>query len=401
MMKNKKINIILILVSFVFAIALLITNNYYLRKYEYNHNVVINNIINNIKNKDPDIEDKEIIDILNDKNLDDNDFLLTYGIDITKSSISLSGEHIKSSLFVMNIVLLISFSILILFIVYFFNKKKDNEIKKLTHYLEEINRKNYKLDILSNKEDDISILQNEIYKTMVMLRESAENSYSDKVSIKNSLSDISHQLKTPLTSISIMLDNIIDDEGMSDEIRREFILDIKREITNINFLVLNILKLSKFDTNTVTFNKDNINIFKLLQDVKKNVDVISDLKDVIIKIKCDKSINVVGDYKWEVEAITNIVKNSIEHSKDKGEVDIEVMENNAFTIITIKDYGIGINPKNLKHIFERFYKVSESDTGFGIGLSLAKMIIETDNGSINVKSKENDGTTFEIKYKKY
>lgn len=400
-MKNKKINIILILVSFVFAIALLITNNYYLRKYEYNHNVVINNIINNIKNKDPDIEDKEIIDILNDKNLDDNDFLLTYGIDITKSSISLSGEHIKSSLFVMNIVLLISFSILILFIVYFFNKKKDNEIKKLTHYLEEINRKNYKLDILSNKEDDISILQNEIYKTMVMLRESAENSYSDKVSIKNSLSDISHQLKTPLTSISIMLDNIIDDEGMSDEIRREFILDIKREITNINFLVLNILKLSKFDTNTVTFNKDNINIFKLLQDVKKNVDVISDLKDVIIKIKCDKSINVVGDYKWEVEAITNIVKNSIEHSKDKGEVDIEVMENNAFTIITIKDYGIGINPKNLKHIFERFYKVSESDTGFGIGLSLAKMIIETDNGSINVKSKENDGTTFEIKYKKY
>ena len=140
---------------------------------------------------------------------------------------------------------------LIVFLKY--NNSKDKKLKEITQYIEEINRKNYKLNIDDNTEDELSILKNEVYKTTIMLKEQAENSLNDKVNLKNSLSDISHQLKTPLTSITIMLDNIIDNPNMDQETRSEFIKDVKREITNINFLVQALLKLSKFDTNTIKF----------------------------------------------------------------------------------------------------------------------------------------------------
>ena len=401
MMKNKHLVFNFFIISLLFIATLLLINRFYIKKYESNYNKIIGNIVFNLKEEYPDLDETEIINILNNKHVEENDYLLKYGIDISEDSISISNEIIKRKMFITDFIIISVFLLLLFLIIYLYNLKRNKEIRRLTFYVEEINRKNYKLDILSNKEDNISILQNEIYKTMVMLRESAENSYNDKISLKDSLSDISHQLKTPLTSISVLLDNIIDDPNMDEKVRTDFILNIKREIININFLVLNILKLSKFETNTVKFKKEKINIDKLLDDVKKNVDVISDLKNITININCKKDININGDYKWEVEALTNIVKNSIEHSKDNGKIDIEVLENKAYTSVIIKDYGHGISKDNLKYIFERFYKVSDADTGFGIGLSLAKMIIETDNGLIKVSSKLNEGTTFEIRYKKY
>ena len=134
-----------------------------------------------------------------------------------------------------------------------YNHSKDKKLKEITKYIEEINNKNYKLDIEDNTEDELSILKNEIYKTTIMLKEVAENSMKDKTCLKDSLSDISHQLKTPLTSIIIMLDNILDNPNMDDATKNEFIKDIKREIVNINFLVESLLKISKLDASSVTF----------------------------------------------------------------------------------------------------------------------------------------------------
>ena len=127
-------------------------------------------------------------------------------------------------------------------------------------------------------------MKNEVYKTTIMLKEQAENSLNDKVNLKNSLSDISHQLKTPLTSITIMLDNIIDNPNMDQETRSEFIKDVKREITNINFLVQALLKLSKFDTNTINFTKKEEKVVDILSTAIQNVSVLCDLKDIEIVV---------------------------------------------------------------------------------------------------------------------
>lgn len=284
----------------------------------------------------------------------------------------------------------------------FINKKNQSKkIKEITNLIEQINRKNYYLNIDNNTEDELSILKNEIYKTTIMLKEEAYNSNKDKDNIKKSIEDISHQLKTPLTSISIMLDNIIDDPDMDANVRSDFINDINREINNINFLVKSLLKLSRFDINAVNYNSQNNSVKSIMDKVMNNVSTLSDLKNIKIDLNIKNDFNLYCDFNWQVEALTNIVKNSIEHSfKDKNII-INASDEKLYSKIEITNYGIGINDKDIKHIFDRFYKGENSnEDSFGIGLSLAKTIIEKNNGKISVSSKENDKTIFTIKYYK-
>ena len=235
-----------------------------------------------------------------------------------------------------------------------------------------------------------------------MLKEESYNSSKDKDNIKKSIEDISHQLKTPLTSIGIMLDNIIDDSNMDANVRNDFINEINREINNINFLVKSLLKLSRFDINAVNYNNDFNNIKLIVNKVVNNVSTLSDLKNIKVNINIQDDFNLYCDFNWQVEALTNIVKNSIEHSfKDKNII-INAFDEKLYSKIEITNYGIGINDKDIKHIFDRFYKGENSnEDSFGIGLSLAKTIIEKNNGKISVLSKKNDKTTFTIKYYKY
>ena len=296
-------------------------------------------------------------------------------------------------------IVIIMFVLVISVIFIKYNYYKDKKIKEITKYVEEINKKNYKLYIDDNSDDELSILKNEICKTTIMLRELADNSLKDKLSIKESLEDISHQLKTPLTSINIMLDNIIDDVDMDEMVRRDFINNIKREVTNINSLVLSLLKLTKFDVNVVKFMSNIVYVNKIVKDAIRNVLVIADSKNIKFNINGDDDIKLVCDYKWEVEAISNILKNSIEHSNSNGVIDISYSQNKVYTLICIKDYGVGIDSKDIKHIFERFYKGKNSSRdSIGIGLALSKNIIEKDNGSISVNSMKTLGTVFQIKY---
>lgn len=280
----------------------------------------------------------------------------------------------------------------------YFNKKKDKEINKITKCIEEINRRNYKLEIDDISEDELSILKNEIYKTTIMLKEAAENSNKEKLELKDSLSDISHQLKTPLTSILIILDNLIDDPGMDKDIREDFIKDIKREINGINFLLQSILKLSKLDTNTINFIEDEIELNKIVIEAIKNVSMLSDLRNVNVNLKIKSNSVIKCDFKWQVEAISNILKNCIEHSNENSDVIVIIEDNKVYSKIIIKDNGGGIAKEDLPHIFERFYKGKNATSdSIGIGLSLAKTIIEKDNGTISVQSSDK-GSIFEIKY---
>ena len=256
-MKNKvelKKTIILgIIVSFVLSLIFFYLNYIEYRKYTEVFNKKINKIIENVKSNYPEADINKIVDILNNTDVNSQDALWIYGIDIIEDSIILQNDKNFKKFLIFEVgifgILFISLS----FVFLRYNRKKDKKLREITEYIEEINRKNYKLDIEDNTEDELSILKNDVYKTTVMLKEVSENSIQDKIKIKDSLADISHQLKTPLTSIIIMLDNMLDNKEMNIETREQFIKDIKREVTNINFLVDSLLKLSKFDANIINF----------------------------------------------------------------------------------------------------------------------------------------------------
>lgn len=403
-MKNKielKKYIISTLIVFIcLFILFLFLNIYEYKTYTKNFNNKISAIINVIKKDYPKITDKEIIKIINNDTLKTNDFFNKYGIDVNNKSILIKNDRDYRKFLAINLSFL-TITVAILLIIYIrYNYKKEKDIKDIIKCIEQINKKNYEIQIDSISEDELSILKNEIYKTTIMLKEAAENSSKDKLNLKKSLEDISHQLKTPLTSILVMLDNIIEDSNMEEKIRNDFIVDIKRNVLNINFLVQSLLKLSKFDANTVHFVKQENDLKTIIEESIKNVSTLCDLRNINIKLNIKENSKIICDDKWQIEALTNIIKNAIEHSKNNSNIIINIKNNNVYSMIEVIDFGEGIAKKDIKHIFERFYRCKNTKTdSIGIGLALAKTIIEEDKGTISVESNKLE-TKFIIKYYK-
>ena len=403
-MKNKielKKYIISTLIVFICLFVLfLFLNIYEYKTYTKNFNNKISAIINVIKKDYPKITDKEIIKIINNDTLKTNDFFNKYGIDVNNKSILIKNDRDYHKFLAINLSFL-TITVVILLIIYIrYNYKKEKDIKDIIKCIEQINKKNYEIQIDSISEDELSILKNEIYKTTIMLKEAAENSSKDKLNLKKSLEDISHQLKTPLTSILVMLDNIIEDSNMEEKIRNDFIVDIKRNVLNINFLVQSLLKLSKFDANTIHFVKQENDLKTIVEESIKNVSTLCDLRNINIKLNIKENSKIICDDKWQIEALTNIIKNAIEHSKNNSNIIINIENNNVYSMIEVIDFGEGIAKKDIKHIFERFYKCKNTKTdSIGIGLALAKTIVEEDKGTISVESNKLE-TKFIIKYYK-
>ncbi|MCI9365698.1 MAG: HAMP domain-containing histidine kinase [Clostridia bacterium] len=359
-MRYKKVIVVssIIIILFIAIFSLLLYFQY--RAYTNGFNEKISAILEKVTREYPEIEKSALIKILNENTGNSYELFKEYGIDLEKESAVLVNDTKFNEFVILDTLLILVFSIILLIVFFVYNYKKDKKIKDITKYIEEINKKNYKLDIEDNTEDELSILKNELYKTTVMLKEGQENSLNDKLMLKDSLSDISHQLKTPLTSIIIMLDNILDNKTMDESIRNDFIKDIKREIVNISFLVGAILKLSKFDSNSVKFIQKEVLVNDVISEALKNVEIIRELKNVKIEVIGNNIDTLVCDFKWQVEAITNILKNCIEHSNENGKIDINYEKNNMYLKIEIKDYGSGIDKTDLPHIFERFYKGKDS-----------------------------------------
>lgn len=377
-------------------ILFLIINICEYNTYKANFNNKMSLIISALSEKYPNISTNEIIKILNNDKSSNTNIFDKYGIDIKNESIVKINDKLHLKYLIIDVVFLIVIILLLLIIYLKYNKKREKQINEITKYIENINKKNYELKIETNSEDELSILKNEIYKTTIMLKEVADNSTRDKLNLKKSLEDISHQLKTPLTSILIMIDNLIDNPDMNINTRNDFIMDIKREINNINFLVQSILKLSKLDSNTIHFIKKDIEIKKLIDESIKNVSALCDLKSINMDIRGDVETLINCDFKWQVEALTNIIKNAIEHALTKVIINIE--DNKVYSKIDIINDGELIDKKDIKHVFERFYKgKNASSDSIGIGLALSKTIIEQDNGCISVESNK-DKTIFTIKY---
>lgn len=388
-------NIVIVLLFIIIFVVVIKMQN---KVYSKIVNEKINDIINNVMEKYPEVKEEDILKIINNRDDSSENILEKYGYDDELSYIKELRENINKNL-INTAVLIGIFGIASLSIFMRYVLIQEKELKEINEYIKEVNNKNYSLKIEDNKDGELSRLRNELYKTTVILREAAENSEEEKEKLSIAIADISHQLKTPLTSIRIMLDNISDNPDMPQEIREDFIQDISKQVEHMRLLVISLLKTAKFDAGTIKMENEEIDAKKLIDSVINNLAILIEIKEIEVITKIDEKAIFIADYKWQQEALTNILKNAIEHSQPKSNIYIIVENTSIFLKIKIKDEGQGIEQKDLKHIFERFYKAKNcNEDSIGIGLSLAKTIIEQNNGYIKATSEVGKGTLFEIKY---
>ncbi len=231
-----------------------------------------------------------------------------------------------------------------------------------------------------------------------MLKEKNELLEKEKAYLADMLASISHQMKTPLTSV-MMMNELLSAEG-SEEKRREFLDIEEKQLEKMNWLIRTLLKLSRLDAGTVTLKAEKVAASKLVEETLAPFLLQMDVKEIAVSRHTDDTEFFV-DKNWTVEALQNIVKNCIEHMGPGGRLMAETKENNLYKMIRIADTGCGISEEDLPHIFDRFYRGKDSSAdSVGIGLSLSRTIIEKQRGDILVESKAGQGTTFEIRFYK-
>ncbi len=293
-------------------------------------------------------------------------------------------------------ILFLLFAVAIIAFFSFITYKRINEIRQLSEYLARINDGEFDLDIQDNKEGELSILKNNIYKVVVKLRSQSELLLKDKTYLADSLADISHQLKTPITSITMMTD-LLKQETDEDK-KEEFIEVIDSQLLRMNWLIVTLLKLSKIDSGAIEFKKEKTSLKTVIDKSLKQFLVNAEVRNIEIKTNCTDDIYAKIDQNWFVEAISNIIKNCMEHTENGGKLEINVSETPIYTTITIKDNGCGIDEEDLPHIFERFYQgKNHSESSIGIGLALSKAIFNRSSAAVEVKSEIGVGTQFDIK----
>lgn len=247
-------------------------------------------------------------------------------------------------------------------------------------------------------EGELGILQSEIYKMTVRLREQQQRLQNDKIYLADSIADISHQIRTPLTSINLLV-SFLSEPDISDERRIKLTRELYELLSRIDWLITTLLKISKLDAKTVQFNNENISLADLTAKATAPLLIPMEIREQTLTVETKGSC--FCDISWTCEALTNILKNCMEHTPDGGTIAINATENALYTEIIITDNGSGISEEDLPHIFERFYKGKKSDNkSFGIGLALARMIVTVQNGTIKAENLTPNGAKFTIRFYK-
>lgn len=397
-MKNRKIYFILFTLVFLLGLVqiIIIFNE---KTKIYRNNIINNNayIINAIIEKHPELEKEIIEDLIQNKKNVDRTILEKYGLDNTdiisyydvENNNLLKDEIIKYLVFVLSLVFI--------YVLYVINENR--KIKQIDKYIKDILNNKDTFDIRDYNEDELSKLKNDIYKITMLLKEEKENTLSEKKNLEVILSDISHQIKTPLTSMYVINDLLLDD-NLDKKKRKEFLNKNRLQLERIEWLVTSLLKISRLDSGTIKLKKEKININNLIEKVVESLKIPIELKNQKLIINSPNDLFIKVDLNWTIEALINILKNAYEHTKINGEIKIDVLDNPIYTEINITDNGEGISKDDINHIFERFYKGENNKESIGIGLNMAKTIIEKENGIIEVTSEKNKYTTFKIKFYK-
>ena len=295
-------------------------------------------------------------------------------------------------------VLCLALGIILIIVFTFVTKRRYKNLNDLNDYLSLVCKGIYDMNIDDNTEGELSILKNNLYKVITLLQSQNEYLKNDKLYLADSIADISHQLKTPLTSMMVMCE-LLENEENPDK-RQEFVAVINNQLSKMKWLITNILKISKLDADATEFKREEVSISKVLDDSLKPFVLTAELKNIAIQNGANDFV-FNGDESWTVEAVSNIVKNCLEHTNDGGKIIISSDSTNLYNKLTISDNGCGIAEEDLPHIFERFYhgKNSSKDS-VGIGLALAKTVFEKENASVSVESEQGRGSVFEIRFYK-
>lgn len=312
----------------------------------------------------------------------------------TKSTANLEGDFAKTFALTLGMVLLALGG-------YFGwqDWRRARKVRDLVQYLQDLSHKIYDLKLEENTEGELSILANELYKITVLLKEAAENNRKLAENLETALADISHQLRTPLTSLQIMVDSIYDDPEMPAEVRQDFLRSISQQIETMSGLVSTLLHLARLDNGSLKMQREEVIVGELLERVRQNLAALADLENVAIELSGDLKARVELDARWQSEALTNIVKNALEHSQSGAKVEVRVSDCPLFLRIDIIDTGEGMSLHDQKRIFERFYRAPGSQkNSIGIGLAFAKAVIMADDGQVTVDSKLGEGTKFTVRY---
>ena len=359
-------------------------------------------IIGLIAEKYPDAQ-SEVIKLFQSEHLSTSELgeeiFQKYGMDFASGNIV--GNYREAQLYIVSIflVLIALFCFAVFFIFYFYLKRMDNSLINISEYINRLLNKDYALDIIDNDEGTLSSLKNDIYKVTVMMKEQNELLKQDKMLLANNLADISHQLKTPLTSMLLMSD-LLDSDELTKEERKEFLRVIKSQLKRIEWLVSSLLKLSKLDAKTIEFKKDQIHAHDLLRKAIEPVYMMIETKDQQYLVSGDNPL-IETDVNWTCEAFVNILKNCSGHTPQGGILKAEVFDTVMYTEFVLSDNGVGIDAKDLPFIFDRFYRCSTvSKESVGIGLAMAYSIITGQDGTISVQSVLNQGTSFSIRFYK-
>ncbi len=402
-MKNKytKIFLFILLSILLFGIIYIVgleIHAHYKKEFINQEQILISHILEN----HPELEEEMMEALLNHTEVEDigKTFFETYGIDLESydniHSIFTLKEYTIKRIVIVYIFIVLLFASFFLFYI----KKQQKELKQVTHYLNHILSGDYSLEIHEYDEGEIHSLKNDIYKITILLREQEAYSKKEKKHLESVLSDISHQLKTPLTSMYVIND-ILENDVIDPSKKKEMLHKNRNQLKRIEWLVTSLLKLSRLDSGVVVMQPKKVLITTLLEQSLEPLRIPIELKEQTIEIVGDEHLTLEIDLAWTVEAFVNIIKNAHEHTPNQGKIRICYQDNPIYVSFQIEDNGEGIQASDLPHVFERFYRGSSSDKdSIGIGLNMAKTILQKQNAIISVKSIEQKGTIFTIKFYK-
>lgn len=362
-------------------------------------------IIGALQEKYPQVGDEEILALLNSGEQVElgRDILDRYGIFEEGSGFQPQERGFSRMYVWLNVFLLLALGgIMAVFLRY--QRSRSRKISLLGSYVDRVSHGDYALDLWDNEAEELSGLKNELYKLTVLYREQAELAQRSKIALADWVADISHQLKTPLTSVVVLADNLMEDPNMDPAVRQKFLQEISRQLMGMKWLVLTMLKLSRLDAGVVELQKEQISLWNIAEPVLRNLELMAEWKEIEFEVKPKEKegdFRIQGDAKWLEEALQNVVKNALEHSPQGGKVELAFEENDVYVQVSVKDQGEGISETDQKHLFERFYRASKTENeNAGLGLALAKMIVEKHNGYISVDSSE-AGSTFHLRFIKH
>ena len=281
-----------------------------------------------------------------------------------------------------------------------FAEKRYKEIRLLSQQLDEILHEGGSMELRHFREGDVEILRDELQKMLLRLEEQTELLEKEKMSLADSLADISHQIRTPLTTLNLLVERLKKNTGDISS-RQSLLREAEQMLDRIQWLVTSLLRLSKLDAGAIVLKPQAILLSSFFREVMKPFDVSMDVRGQSLEIRGDGSTEVQGDYNWTMEAIGNVIKNSLEYTPEGGLLLIEWTENPLFTEIKITDSGKGIPKEDIPHLFERFYRGKNAGNhSFGIGLSLSRAILSQENAVIYGQNVSPLGAQFVIRFYK-